>query len=152
MKLIYKTILDRIVVMFNNFNGSSEPVPEFPDSEFQKVQFTTCTPDRIHLTMREHTVTDELSILKDTLVQKWHSFSTRRMVVKVYSKLSQTGLLHVAKKYVEQIEHVQQPMEKVENIKQVIESEINNYNHNVDTYIIFSVQKDMFKPDSVDRH
>jgi len=43
-------------------------------------------------------------------------------------------------------------MEKVENIKQVIEDEINNYNHGDDTYLIISVHKDIFRPDSVDKH
>jgi len=41
--------------------------------------------------------------------------------------------LNVSKKYFDKIEHVEQPMEKVENIKAVIENEINNYNHNDDT-------------------
>jgi hypothetical protein len=138
--------------MFNQFNGTNDPVPEFPDSEFQKVEFTMCTSDQISLQMNNHVIKDELSILKDTLIKKWYSFSTKNQVVKIYSKLNQTGFLNVAKKYVDKIEHIDTPMEKVENIKQVIENEINSYNHNDDTYIIISVMKDMYKTDSVDNH
>jgi len=98
VKLIYKTIIDRIVCMFNSFNGTNDPVPEIPDSEYQKVQFTTCTSENINLSMKDHVVTDELSILKDTLNKRWFSFSTKRQYVKIYSKLDQSGFLNVAKK------------------------------------------------------
>jgi len=83
VKLIYKTIIERVVAMINTFNGTNDPVPSIPDSEFQKVQFTTCTHDHINLNMRDHTITDEQNILKDTLDKNWYTFSSKKQCVKI---------------------------------------------------------------------
>jgi len=33
--------------------------------------------------MKDHVISDELAILKDTLVKRWYSFSTKRQIVKI---------------------------------------------------------------------
>jgi hypothetical protein len=43
-------------------------------------------------------------------------------------------------------------MEKIENLNQVIQDEISNYDPTNDTYLIISVVKDIYKTNSVDRH
>jgi hypothetical protein len=98
IKYIYETTNQRITEMFNTFNTSGNPPLQLPESDYQKVEFITCSPENIKLVMKNDVVTDEFSILRDTLNKQWYKFSNKRQVVKVYSKLSQSGFMNVAKK------------------------------------------------------
>jgi hypothetical protein len=102
--------------------------------------------------MKNDVIADEFSILKDTLTKNWYKFSNKKQVVKIYSKLSQSGFMNLAKKYFESVDHINMPMEKIDNLNKVIQNEISNYDQSVDTYLIISVVKDQYKTDSVDRH
>lgn len=83
--------------------------------------------------MKNDVIKDEFSILKDTLNKKWYKFSSRKQVMKIYSKLSQGSLVNLAKKHFDNVTHINKPMEKIDNLNQVIQDEISNYNESVDT-------------------